>query len=70
MVSLRLSSEAKVKLERANIAHAETLDLLRSALSLGGYVVEQNKLVDAFSRLKTGPAIFEVKTGQKHYSCE
>jgi hypothetical protein len=57
-----MDEDARIKLERANHDHARTLDLLRMMLSALGYTVEHNRLIDLFCRLKTGPAIFEVKS--------
>jgi hypothetical protein len=57
-----VSDEVKVKLERANQEHSIALSRLSAALEHRGYIVEHNKLIDAFCRLKTGPAIFEVKS--------
>jgi hypothetical protein len=51
-----------MKTERASSAHQETLSQLNSLLRAQGYRVESNMYVDAFSRLKTGPAFFEVKS--------
>lgn len=58
----KLGHEAKVKLERANEAHQDSLARLSARLVEHGYVVEENKLIDLACRLETGPAIFEVKS--------
>jgi hypothetical protein len=50
------------KIERASLAHQETLSELSSFLQTRGFRVECNMYVDAFSRLKTGPAFFEAKS--------
>ncbi len=57
-----LSAATRVKTERANAEHARTLQRLVDALQVRGYVVEHSQLLDAFCRLKTGPAVFEVKS--------
>jgi hypothetical protein len=57
-----LSQVSRLKLEQANEEHRRTLGLLSSALESRGYTVECNKLIDAFCRLRAGPAIFEVKS--------
>jgi hypothetical protein len=53
---------ARAKMERANSTHRSTLTLLVSHLEGHGYLVEYSKLIDAYTRLKNGPAIFEVKS--------
>lgn len=50
------------KVRRAAAEHEQTLQTLRAYLKAAGYVVETNVHVDAFARLRTGPAIFEVKS--------
>ena len=57
-----MSQIARAKLERANAEHKLTLSKLVDFLQCKGFVVERSRLVDAFCRLKTGPAIFEVKS--------
>ena len=57
-----LSSYQKAKLDAARNTHERTLDILSEALSSGGHRVEANQFVDAFTSLKSGPAIFEVKS--------
>ncbi len=57
-----VSQVARAKLERANRVHANTLDMLVKHLQQQGFLVESSRLVDAYCRLKTGPAIFEVKS--------
>jgi len=52
----------KAKLDEANRTHAELLALLRSHLSEYGHLIESNELIDAYARLRTGPAIFEAKS--------
>jgi hypothetical protein len=56
------SQVARAKLERANMSHRQTLQVLTEYLQKNGYQVEYSRLVDAYCRLKTGPAIFEVKS--------
>jgi hypothetical protein len=51
-----------VKLDAARNAHETVLEVLREHLERAGYVVEENVHVDAFARLRTGPAIFEAKS--------
>jgi hypothetical protein len=57
-----LSSYSKKKLDSANATHAELLDVLGSFLGVQGHRIEANQFVDAFTRLKSGPAIFEAKS--------
>ena len=57
-----LSIYSKAKLDSANAAHAELLALLSDFLGSYGHRVETNQFVDAFTRLKSGPAIFEAKS--------
>jgi hypothetical protein len=57
-----VSQVARARLERANRRHEETLRILARTLESHGLVVERSRLIDAFARLKTGPAIFEVKS--------
>ena len=57
-----ISQMARAKLERANTNHEHTLQTLSTFLESNGFVVERSRLVDAYCRLKTGPAIFEVKS--------
>ena len=57
-----VSQAARVKRERANAAHIETLGVLAAHLSRAGLLVERSVLVDAFCLLPKGPAIFEVKS--------
>lgn len=57
-----ISQVARAKLERANTNHARALQTLVAFLESNGFVVERSRLVDAYCRLKTGPAIFEVKS--------
>jgi hypothetical protein len=52
----------KQKLDWANDEHKRTLYILSKALDNIGYIVEINRSIDAFTRLKSGPAIFEVKS--------
>jgi len=57
-----MSHYSKAKLSAANATHAELVHVLGSYLSSHGYRVEANQFVDAFTRLKSGPAIFEAKS--------
>jgi hypothetical protein len=57
-----LSHVARVKLEQANAVHAKTLAVLRSFLSGRELTVSESKLIDAYTELGAGPAIFEVKS--------
>ena len=57
-----ISQVARVKLERANKSHEYTLQILVKTLQQNGFQVEYSRFIDAFCRLKTGPAIFEVKS--------
>lgn len=57
-----ISQIARVKLERANKLHEDTLQILIKVLQQNGFYVEFTRLIDAYCRLKTGPAIFEVKS--------
>lgn len=59
----RLTSEAtRRKLGKANADHREVLAALASYLASHGHQIEEGKHVDAFCHLRTGPAIFEVKS--------
>lgn len=57
-----LSSYSKDKLDAASAKHAELLCVLGRFLGAHGHRVEANQFVDAFTRLKSGPAIFEAKS--------
>ncbi|MBF0555969.1 MAG: hypothetical protein HQK96_15700 [Nitrospirae bacterium] len=57
-----LSQYSKMKFDVANATHAEILDFLISYLELHGHRIETNQFIDAFTRLKSGPAIFEAKS--------
>lgn len=57
-----LSARAKKKLDSANATHAMLLDALGQFLGAHGHRVEANQFVDAYARLKSGPAIFEAKS--------
>jgi hypothetical protein len=59
-VTLRPNSKAA--LERANEDHRKALDLLSRILRNEGFVVEENPFIDLYTRLKTGPAVFEIKS--------
>ncbi len=52
----------KRKLDRANEEHRRTLQILGKVLDDLGCIAEYNLFIDAFTRLKSGPAIFEVKS--------
>lgn len=57
-----VSHVARVKVEQANAVHARTLAVLRSFLSGLKLSVSESKLIDAYTELGAGPAIFEVKS--------
>jgi hypothetical protein len=57
-----VSQVARVKVEQASRVHGETLELLRRFLYERRVEVASSKLIDAFSVLNSGPAIFEVKS--------
>jgi hypothetical protein len=57
-----VSHIARVKIEQANAVHAKTLAVLRSFLESLEFTVSESKLIDAFTELGLGPAIFEVKS--------
>ena len=49
-------------MERANVAHRGTLQVLRAQLETRKRAVSEDKLIDAYAVLDSGPAIFEVKS--------
>jgi hypothetical protein len=57
-----VSTYAKEKLDSANATHATLLDFLGQFLGANGHRVEANQFVDAYTRLRSGPAIFEAKS--------
>jgi hypothetical protein len=57
-----VATYSKAKLDSANATHASLLDILGQFLGVHGHRVEANQFVDAYTRLKTGPAIFEAKS--------
>ena len=57
-----LSIYTKEKLDSANTTHEMLLDILGQFLESSGHRVEANQHVDAFTRLRSGPAIFEAKS--------
>src|SRR5262249_15333769 len=57
-----VSQAARQATERGSQAHRTTLKSLCAALTAYGLLVESGRLVDAYSRLPSGPAIFEVKS--------
>ena len=57
-----LSSYSKERLDTATAKHGELLSVLGHFLGSRGHRVEANQFVDAFTRLKSGPAIFEAKS--------
>jgi hypothetical protein len=70
--TIQLAAETQQRLERANSEHLKTQDLLEYALETKGYNVEHSRFVDVYARLKSGPAIFEVKsitTGNERSQC-
>jgi hypothetical protein len=58
----RLSDVAKRKLKAASATHRATLAVLVGYLEAHGYQVEKSLFIDAYCRLKSGPAIFEIKS--------
>jgi hypothetical protein len=60
-----VSIAARNKIERANKEHRATVKKLRKTLEELGYTPQYNKLIDIFCRLKTGPAIFEIKSANR-----
>lgn len=60
--STQLTAEARQRLERANAEHKAAQEILERILKTKGYVVEHSRYVDVYARLKSGPAIFEVKS--------
>jgi hypothetical protein len=67
-----LNQAHKAKLDRANNEHSKTLSVLKTHLEERGYVIDQSPLIDAFCVLKSGPAIFEVKSinqDNEHAQC-
>jgi len=57
-----LSKITRIKREKTNIVYGNVLGLLVKLLERLGYVVKDNIYVDAFTRLVSGPTIFEVKS--------
>lgn len=57
-----ISKVAKIKLENANNLHKNTNRLLRQYLAFNQLTVMESKLIDTYSVLSSGPAIFEVKS--------
>lgn len=57
-----ISQTARIKLEQANAAHKHTLTVLKEFLHQQNLPVSESKLIDAYSVLSSGPAIFEVKS--------
>jgi len=57
-----LSRYSKERLDAASAKHAELLYVLGGFLGFHGHRVEANQFVDAFTRLRSGPAIFEAKS--------
>jgi len=57
-----MSEYSKQKLDRANSEHALTLDVLSAWLNERGIGVKENRLIDAYAQLSSGPAIFEIKS--------
>jgi hypothetical protein len=57
-----LASYSKEKLDHANDTHRELVRILANYLNAYGHRVETNQFIDAFTRLKSGPAIFEAKS--------
>ena len=57
-----ISQTARAKMEQANIVHRGTLQALRTYLQVCKRAVSEDKLIDAYAVLDSGPAIFEVKS--------
>ena len=57
-----VSQTARAKMERANNVHRATLQVLKTHLQSRNRGVSESKLIDAYSVLDDGPAIFEVKS--------
>jgi len=57
-----ISQAARAKMERANVVHRGTLQVLRTHLQIRKRAVSEDKLIDAYAVLDGGPAIFEVKS--------
>lgn len=57
-----ISQTARAKMERANVVHRDTLQVLKTHLQTRKRAVSESKLIDAYSVLDGGPAIFEVKS--------
>ena len=57
-----VSQTARAKMERANVAHQSTLQVLKTQLQNRRRAVSESKLIDAYAVLDDGPAIFEVKS--------
>lgn len=57
-----MPDDSRSKLAVATSEHAKTLRLLKEHLENLGYQVAESEYIDAYSRLKSGPAIFEVKS--------
>jgi hypothetical protein len=57
-----ISQTARAKMERANLVHRGTLQVLRTHLQIRKRAVSEDKLIDAYAVLDSGPAIFEVKS--------
>lgn len=57
-----MPEDQKRKLDSATVNHGETVRILSAYLTGAGHTVESNKFVDLFCRLKSGPALFEVKS--------
>ncbi len=57
-----LSDIEKEKLNWANSEHEKTLKILMDKLKEYKYIPEENVLIDCFAVLKSGPAIFEIKS--------
>jgi hypothetical protein len=57
-----ISQTARAKIERANVVHRGTLQVLRTHLQIRKRAVWEDKLIDAYAVLDSGPAIFEIKS--------
>jgi hypothetical protein len=57
-----MATGTKAKLHAANATHSRLIEILGIFLSAHGHRVESSQFVDAFARLRSGPAVFEAKS--------
>ena len=57
-----MAERTKRRLRAANAVHGRLLEELEDHLESLGYSVDTNKHIDAYTRLRTGPAYFEAKS--------